>query len=482
MRYANVLAWASGQLWALHPAHLTVLRDVLAFRSAGGRFGPEELAARLEPGEVIEGVPQAEQVVVDADGQRIDLAALDGGAPNTGGGTLVVPIRGMILQRSDSMQALSGGATSTDELIKVLTAAREADQVRQVLLDVDSPGGTTFGVMEAAAAIRELRQEKRVVAQVNSFAASAAYWLASQANEVVVTPSGAAGSIGVFTVHQDESQRLEQEGVKVTLIRDPKFKAEREPFHPLSEEALEHLQAQVRSVRATFEREVAKGRGVTVRKVQADFGQGRTFLAAEALEAGLVDRVASMQQTLDRMVGGNRRSRGRTRALAGSLLGADSPTLQLDPEALAAAAQELLDAGDDPVLTVALPRDQVEAAASWATGANGPEEPLVDRPPEDPEPPDPEPDPDTWVVRYTTPDGQEHEDHLASEGVVALFGEEATAVLQDVPTGVYTREELTAALAAAAGRRAAEGQVVSHRRLAELKLRRLAGRKTAATA
>ena len=309
MLYANVLAWAAVQPWALHPAHLTV-RDVLAHRGQGQRFAADELEARLEPGKVIQGLPASEHATLDAAGRQVDLKAVDGRAPNAQGGLLVVPLRGMIVQRADSFAAMSG-ATSTDELMRVLAQARDASAVQTVVLDVDSPGGATFGVMEAAAAIRELRAEKRVVAQVNSFAASAAYWLASQANEVVVTPSGAAGSIGVFAIHRDVSQQLEREGVKVTLIRDPKFKAELQPFRPLTIEAREHVERQVRAMREAFERDVARGRGVSLATVQADYGQGRTLLAADALRSGLVDRIATMQQTLLRIGQSTRDGRRR---------------------------------------------------------------------------------------------------------------------------------------------------------------------------
>ncbi len=240
MRYAAVVQWVMGQAWAMHPAHLTVMRDLLEHRVEGHRFSDDELRARLQPGEVIEGLPQAGVEVKDANGVPLNAREMSGEAPNTGGGVLVVPIRGMIMQRAPQNTS-SGGGTSTDDLIRIFGEARESAGVRAVLLDVDSPGGTTFGVQEAAAAIRELREEKRVVAQVNSFAGSAAYWLASQAHEVVITPSGAAGSIGVFVLHEDRTEMLANEGIKVTMIHDPEFKGESSPFRQLSDEAKQFL-------------------------------------------------------------------------------------------------------------------------------------------------------------------------------------------------------------------------------------------------
>ncbi|MCC7371633.1 MAG: S49 family peptidase, partial [Chloroflexi bacterium] len=133
--------------------------------------------------------------------------------------------------------------------------------------------------------------------------ASAAYWIASSADEIVVTPSGEVGSIGVFTAHEDISAALEAEGVTVTLISAGKYKTEGNPFEPLSEEARGAIQARVDDYYSMFVRAVARGRGVKPADVRGGFGQGRVVGADEAVRLGMADRVGTMAQTVERLAG-----------------------------------------------------------------------------------------------------------------------------------------------------------------------------------
>lgn len=179
-------------------------------------------------------------------------------------------------------------------------AAGNAD-VGAIILDVDSPGGTYHGTPEAAAAVAAAAQAKPVIAMVDTLAASAAYWIASQASQIVMTPSADVGSIGVLAVHHDLSQMLENDGVKTTIVRSTPYKAEASPFEPLSPEALANWQAEVARAHAEFERAVASGRRVSLTKVQTDFGKGRTMGAQAALAAGMIDRIGAMADVLSGM-------------------------------------------------------------------------------------------------------------------------------------------------------------------------------------
>jgi signal peptide peptidase SppA len=148
-----------------------------------------------------------------------------------------------------------------------------------------------------------LRGDKPIVAVANSMAASAAFWIASAADQVSVTPSGQVGSIGVFAAHEDISGRLEAEGINVTLVHAGKFKVEGNPFEPLTEEAEAHIQGRVDATFQKFIGAVAAGRGITAATVEKDFGQGRLVDADEALAAGMVDRIETLEQAIDRMRG-----------------------------------------------------------------------------------------------------------------------------------------------------------------------------------
>ena len=124
-----------------------------------------------------------------------------------------------------------------------------------------------------------------MVASVNAEAGSAAYWLASAFDEIVITPSGSAGSIGAYAVHQDESGLTEKIGVKRRYIAYGKYKTEGNPDEPLTDEAVAEIQRRVDLYGRQFEEAVAANRGVSLATVRADFGQGR-MLDADSGEEG----------------------------------------------------------------------------------------------------------------------------------------------------------------------------------------------------
>ena len=165
--------------------------------------------------------------------QRGPQAFSDGVRPTQSqrGGTAVLPLYGVLTPRREYFSG-----TALNEFQGWLNEALRSTAVDRIVIDIDSPGGSVSGVTEAAAAIRKAKAFKPVVAVANSMAASAAYWIASQASEFVATPSGEVGSIGVFAMHQDISKALSQFGVQVTLISAGKYKVEGNPFEPLGDE------------------------------------------------------------------------------------------------------------------------------------------------------------------------------------------------------------------------------------------------------
>jgi signal peptide peptidase SppA len=186
---------------------------------------------------------------------------------------------------------------------QVTRAANDAD-VAAIIGDFDTPGGTVAGTAEAAAAFADAAKKKPVIACVNTLAASAGYWIASQCSEIVMTPSADVGSIGAMVMHVDYSKALEDAGITVTMIRSeqsPK-KNEAHPFSPLSDEARANLQSRVNDAGAEFIRAVASGRRVTQAKVKEEFGQGRMFGARDAVARGMADRVATLDQVIAGMV------------------------------------------------------------------------------------------------------------------------------------------------------------------------------------
>jgi signal peptide peptidase SppA len=168
-------------------------------------------------------------------------------------------------------------------------------------MDVNSPGGFVDLIPEVAADIRAARAQKPVVAVANTTAGSAAYWLASQASQLVVSPSGEVGSIGVYQIHEDLSGMLAKEGVNVTIVRAGKYKVEGHPFGPLSEDATAAMQSDVNDYYDMFTSDVAKGRGVTQDEVKGGYGEGRMVLAKRAVKSGLADKVEQLSDTVKRL-------------------------------------------------------------------------------------------------------------------------------------------------------------------------------------
>ena len=285
MNYERIIAYALNTPWAIRPDALGAILDVVRFRAAGGKYTDEELVERLEAARA-------------QNGERA------GG--RTRGSVAVVPLYGPIFPKANLFTELSG-ATSLSTFAATLRKLDADDQISQIVIDVDSPGGSVELVPETAELIRGLKTP--TVAVANTEAASAAYWLAAQADELVVTPSGAVGSIGVWAAHEDWSVHDANLGVRTTLISAGKYKVEGNPFGPLDDEARAAIQADVDAYYGMFVDAVAEGRRVPPQDVRDGFGQGRMVLARAAVRMGMADRVATLDQVVADAAAGIRRGR-----------------------------------------------------------------------------------------------------------------------------------------------------------------------------
>ncbi len=156
--------------------------------------------------------------------------ATDRAASNTGAGIAVLPLYGVVTQRGNMVDDISGpGSTSTQKFTSALRQVLADDTVGQILIDIDSPGGSVYGVAELATEIVKARAQKPVVAVANSLAASAAYWIGCSAGEFYVTPGGEVGSIGVWQAHFDYSKALESKSVEVGEEADAQAAPDADP-------------------------------------------------------------------------------------------------------------------------------------------------------------------------------------------------------------------------------------------------------------
>lgn len=280
------------------------------------------------------------------DWQGAPMAAASRPQPRTDNFTAVIPVRGVITQheQADGLMALLFGAgTSIDGLTVAFRNAINDPSVSRIVFDIDSPGGTAWGVTEFAAEIMAARGQKPVIAVANANAGSAAYWIASAADELVVTPSGGVGSIGVYSLHQDLSGAYEQAGVVPTYISAGEYKTEGNDAAPLSDDAREYRQSQVNEVYRQFVADVAKGRRVGVSTVRESFGKGRMVQARAAVQAGMADTIGTLTSVLQR--------KGGPAVLVGMAATADLPEMVAEADVVEAEASEPTPIKEEPRVT-----------------------------------------------------------------------------------------------------------------------------------
>ncbi|MCL6455737.1 MAG: S49 family peptidase, partial [Ralstonia pickettii] len=283
MKHALLISEFLSTPWAIMPERLSAFAGVVV---------------RWSTGIVADAVTMTS---VRADAAAV--AARRGSSARAGNGSIaVLPMYGVVTQRGNMADDISGpGSMSTQMFSQSLRSALADDSVDAILMDIDSPGGSVYGVQELADEIYQARGQKPVVAIANSLAASAAYWLGSAASEFYVTPGGEVGSIGVWSAHEDWSKALAEAGITTTLISAGKFKTEGNPYGPLSADAQAFMQSRVDDYYGAFTKAVARQRGVPVATVRDGMGQGRVLGAQAAKEAGMVDDIATFDDVIRRI-------------------------------------------------------------------------------------------------------------------------------------------------------------------------------------
>ncbi|WP_130470638.1 S49 family peptidase [Candidatus Magnetaquicoccus inordinatus] len=280
MRGAFLLAELYRNTWAILPESLSVMQSVLHRWAAGGKISEDD------------------RMKIAAD--KAMRAERKSNAASSGGGMIaVLPLYGVLVPRGDPDDISGGGVTGLQQFAETFRAAAADPSVSAIMIDIDSPGGSTFGVQELCSEIQACK--KPVVAFANPIAASAAYWIGTSASEFYCTPSGQVGSIGVYACHLDESEAMKMAGLTPTLISAGKFKVEGNKFSPLDEECRQYIQSQVDAIYWQFVSAVAKGRKMPVASVRDGMGQGRILLAKNAVTENMIDGVATFGEFIQNM-------------------------------------------------------------------------------------------------------------------------------------------------------------------------------------
>jgi signal peptide peptidase SppA len=279
-RVDNILRAVSAHPWAIHRPKLDQIREFLNFRAQGGILTAEEIAANT-------------------------AAARAPRESNRRAAVAVLPLFGTLTLRTVPMSDVGTPVLAASRAFDALMAD---DTIDTILLEFDTPGGTVDGIPEFADKVYEARSKKKIVAIANTMAASAGYWIYTAAEERIISPSAVVGSVGVYMCHLDFSKQNEMIGVSPSYISYGEHKVEGNYDAPLSESARAYFQAEVDKVGETFVKAVGRNMGVTPDTVRKTFGGGHVFQAKDAVDRGMADRVASFDETLERLATTRRRS------------------------------------------------------------------------------------------------------------------------------------------------------------------------------
>ena len=266
-------------------------------------------------------------------GDPLELSALERRPPVdpvAEGGVAILPVHGVLAPRLNMMSEISGG-TTYDRLGHQLGLAMKNPDIRTIVLDIDSPGGSATGATELAAQLRAARDTKRIIALANHEMCSAAFWLGAQATEIVASPSAILGSLGVYSIHEDLSAALEKAGIKLTYISAGKYKTDGNEAEPLSDSARARIKSLVDATYSRFVGDVALGRERPEATIRNGYGEGTVVTAEEGLALGMVDRIETFAQTVARVL-----PSGARLAPLDAAAPAPAPPAPVDKPALAA--------------------------------------------------------------------------------------------------------------------------------------------------
>jgi ClpP class serine protease len=278
-------------------------------------------------------------------------ASLPAGAVDTSrvmavaGGKAQIDVRGVLTKTPSIMARIFGGGNTTyTEIEAALKAADADDSISEIIMAVDSPGGSVDGLFELIAAMQAVTTPIKAEA---TKAASAAYALVSQADTITATgPAAQFGSIGIVV-----DAYVSENRVSITSSKAPKKRPDLS-----TEEGRAVIREELDALHDLFVESIAEGRGVSADNINAKFGEGATLLAGEALKRGMIDSITTKQATAK--TGGNQQE-------AKSM---DLQTLKAQhPDVYAAAAQEGQDQERDRVgahLTMGKASGDMETAIS----------------------------------------------------------------------------------------------------------------------
>lgn len=220
--------------------------------------------------------------------------------------TAIIDIIGVISKRLSFFQELFGGV-STQILQEDIDSALKDSSIKNIILNIDSPGGSSDGIFEFTDFILKAKKEKNIIAFTDGQIASAALLLASACDKIIVSGdennnpivTTEVGSLGVRMALIDESKKNEKEGIKIVHIYAGKYKTLGSNDKPLEDEEKEILQNRVNEIFVKFVDIVAKNRNLDVNFVKENIANGLMFSGEKAIELGLADSALSFNNLIN---------------------------------------------------------------------------------------------------------------------------------------------------------------------------------------
>lgn len=268
---------------------------------------------------------------------------------NVSNGVAHLPIVGSMVHRGSALDAASG-INSYQAIQNNIQEALDNPNVKAIMLEMDSPGGSVAGAFDLRDFIMEAKKEKPIYAYAKDTMASAAYLIGSAATKVYSSQTGNIGSIGVVAMHVDQSEKNKMQGIKPTFVHAGDMKTAGNPHEPLEGESLNYLQESVNSSYEMFIDAVADARGLDKQAIRDT--EARVYRGQQAHELGLIDGVKSFDAVMEELAGISQRGILTQTKTKGMKMETDVEKLQAD----LTGAQEKLDAlqGTHEVLQAAV--------------------------------------------------------------------------------------------------------------------------------
>jgi protease-4 len=195
--------------------------------------------------------------------------------------------------------SIQGVLYDSTETIEQFKQYEEEEGVKALVLRIDSPGGTVVAAQEIYGEIQKLKGDKVVLASMGNVAASGGYYVACAAEEILANPGTLTGSIGVISEYPNIEQLMKKVGLKSEVLKSGRFKDLGNPTREMTADEKELLQDLIDNIHRQFIRDVAKGRGKPVEEIEP-LADGRIFTGEQAKDNGLVDRLGSFEDAIDR--------------------------------------------------------------------------------------------------------------------------------------------------------------------------------------